>query len=181
MKYFNLAQPPSPHPSVKLGAPFLFHPTDLMAAARILGHHPPFSFPSFSILLLTPLSPCRLLKWVCVCVCLFLPCALLLPLSRCCVLFCCLYCFALIALLRASVGFLRASFPDLPPFLSCVSPACCVLPCLFSAFVVFSFSRCLSWLAVLVLSLFPSHPFLCVCENPDHKVGSITSSTCQCH
>jgi hypothetical protein len=78
----------------------------------------------------------------------------LLQLSRCCVLLC------LIAP-RARVGFLRAPFPDLPPCLSFVLPACCVLPRLFSAFVVFS--HCLFWLAVLVPSLLPSRPFLCAC------------------
>ena len=88
--------------------------------------------------------------------CLFLPCAVLLQFSHCCR-------FALLPVLLwadcssacQGLGFLCAFFP--PPFsFLCSACACCVLPCLFSAFVVvFSFFFPLSPLPRLVCEWTP--------------------------
>ena len=97
---------------------------------------------------------------------------ILLQLSRCCVLLCCLFCFALFALLRARVGFLCAFSP--PAFPSFILPACCVLSCLFPAFVVFPLVSPLFVVAGCPCSLPPSLPPL-VCETPNKTKPGISA------
>ena len=104
-----------------------------------LGHPPPLSFPSFSFPSLSSSSS--------------------LPLAAV-FLLCCLFCFALFALLRARVG--CASSPSLLPFPFFVLPAYCVVVLL--------------WLAVLVPSLLLS-PFLFVrvCVQSSALLGQMYS------
>ena len=70
------------------------------------------------------------------------------------------------------VCFLCASFHGLPPLLSFVLPACCVFPCLFSAFVVFSRFPvvCSGWLSSFLPSFPPTPSFVrvtaCVFKKP---------------
>ena len=81
-------------------------------------------------------------------------------------LLCCLLRFALLALLRARVGFLCA-FSPAPPFSFLCSACvwCAPLPVFFLLF-----PRCWLWLAVLVPSFHPP-PRLCVCTLPRNGSG----------
>ena len=99
-----------------------------------------------------------------------LPFAVLLQFSRCCVLLCCLFCFALFALMRARFGFLCAFSSPLPALPFFVLPACCVLPCLFPSCVVFALVSPLLVVAGCPCSLLPFPRLcMCVCVNPQAK------------
>ena len=97
--------------------------------------------------------------------------SVLLQLSRCCALLCCLLCFALFAL-SACQGWIPVCFL-LPPLRFSFLCSACLLSCSLARFLpslsFLLFPRCWLWLAVLVPSLFPFPPLVCV--KPQTKPG----------
>ena len=99
-------------------------------------------------------------------VCLFLPFAVLIQLSRCwLVLLCCLFCFALLLFCLPGLGSVCFLPPSLPPFpfLSFVLPACWVLPPACSLPLLFFHCFLLLVVAGCSCSLPPSFLPACAC------------------